>query len=213
MCSTATSNTVGPTDYQGKLSGPFTAHPKICRDHRRDARVRLLDDGAVPDVPPGVSRRRTRAGREHHRRRADDDARLQRHRTQRHLHGPAGRVRSRACHARRDADPLERRLRGAPRRDAEDRHRRRRRLVRHRPLLRLPPDERLRSRRQDHHRRRPPRPHLARRTDGLPGAGAASMDDRHVGRARSRTNSSTTCPQSSRAFPTHASGSSIATAT
>ena len=70
--------------------------------------------------------------------------------------------------ARRDADPLGRRLPVAARRDAAQRHRRRRALVRHRPLLRVPPDELLRGRRHDRARRRPPQPHLARLDDGLP---------------------------------------------
>ena len=121
--------------------------PEDLPGHRRAARLRLLAAAAVPALPARVGRRSAGADRGDHRRRADDDARLQRHPEPRDLHGSAGGVRPGAGDARRDADPLGRRLSGPPRGDAARRHRRRRALVRHRPLLRVPPDERVRGRR------------------------------------------------------------------
>ena len=94
-----------------------------------------------------------------------------------------------------------------------DRRRRRRAVVRDRPLLRVPPDERVRGRRHDRPRRRSPQPHLAGLDDGLPaarssGAGRSTPSPAPCGRSRS-----TTGPASSRVSPTASSACPTATAT
>ena len=80
--------------------------PQDLSGHRRVARVRLFGLRTLSALPARVRGRRTGPDREHHRGRAHDDARLQRHAEPRHLHGPAGRLRCRDGRQGRDADPL-----------------------------------------------------------------------------------------------------------
>ena len=120
---------------------------------RRAALLRLRRAAAVPDLSPRRQGRHARPERGDHRQGPDDDARLERDPELRRVHGPADDLRPGHAREGRHPDPLERRLRRAARRDAAQRQRQGRGLVRDRPLLRVPPDERVRGRRHDRARR------------------------------------------------------------
>ena len=105
-----------------------------------------------------------------------------------------------------------RQLRRPHRHHAAHGHQRRHPLVRDRPVLRVPPPQRLRRRRHGRLRCRAPRDDVA----GLDGAGhavvPAPVDVRPGSRARSTSSSSTRCRTPSRASTTASSACSTATA-
>ena len=103
----------------------------------------------------------------------------------------------------------------ARRRDAPGQRRLRRALVRRRAVLRVPPDERLRGRRADRPRRRPPPEdvrHGPQRSERGP-AHARPVDDRPRGRQGASRPASTTTARSSRASTSDSRVTGIATGT
>ena len=164
--------------------------PEAVPGDRRAALLRLRRAAAVPHVPRARRVGRARALGADHRARGDDDARLHDHPRPRGVHGPARRVRPRRGDARRGAAALGRRLRRPDRHRAPLRHRRRRALVRRRPVLRVPPDERLRRRLDGGLRRRSPRVDVAGLDGRLPAVVPAPLDvrprDGRGGRAAAR---------------------------
>ena len=82
--------TVGPCDFDGRLTTAMTAHPKTDPRDRRAALLRLRVRAAVPHLPPALARRASSSrAREIAVPGADDDARLRHHRPARRLPRPA----------------------------------------------------------------------------------------------------------------------------
>ena len=156
------------------VHGPSEAVPR----HGRAALLRLRRAAAVPHVPRARRRRRARALGADHRARPDDDARLHDHAGPRRVHGPARRVRPRRGDARRGPAALGRVLRRARRDAAALRHRCRHPVVRRRPVLRVPPAERVRRRLARRVRRRAPRVDVADVDGRLPAVVPAPLDVR-----------------------------------
>ena len=135
------------------------------------------------DLVPGAVARPARHPRHpHRRRRPDHAARRRRHRDpHRHLRPARHAQRRRARRRLPAALPLGPRPRAPRRRAAPPRHGRPGRVVRREPLLRVPPDERLRpARRSDRARRVPPPEDVRHRPERPVGgpAGAGALDDR-----------------------------------
>ena len=169
-------------DFGGKLKTRDDRAPAHLPGDRRAALLRLRRAAAVPDLSPRRQGRHARPERGDHRQGPDDDARLERDPELRRVHGPADDLRPRDAREGRHPDPLERRLRRAARRDAAQRQRQGRGLVRDRPLLRLPPDERVRGGRHDRARRGAlPEAGVRRAGRRRHAGGAAPLGDRPQG--------------------------------
>ena len=179
-------DTIGVHDFGGKLKSAMTAHPRIC-----PVTGELLFFGydahpALSHVSPRRADGNARPERRDHGQGPDDDARLERDAESRACSWTCRWSSTSRCSRSggipiRWSDDYGARL-GVMPRDGSDKDVR---LVRDRPLLRLPPDERVRGRRQDRARRLAlPEARVRPGRHGRNAGDAAPLGDRHDERRR-----------------------------
>ncbi len=137
-------DTVGLAHLRRQAHHRHDGAPEDLPRDRRAAVLRVQLAAAVPHISPRQRDRRAAAVDRDHGRRADDDARLHRFTGSLDLLRPSGDLRHGARDVGRHADPLERRLSGTDGRDAPRGQRRRRPVVRRRPVLHVPLPQRPR---------------------------------------------------------------------
>jgi hypothetical protein len=142
-------STLGAFNYDGKLTGNMTAHPRIDPVTGELSVLRLQRDGALPDLHARRRSRQPRAGGTDHADRAQHGPRFRRDGALRRLHGDAGAfLLARGDQRQRPALQVGWKRAHPGRCNAAHRERRRHQVVRYPALLRVPHHEFLRARRR-----------------------------------------------------------------